>query len=317
MQIFEKVLLILLSCFSFLTYSQELTEINGFGKNPGNLKMFHYIPSDLPAGVSVPLVVVLHGCSQTAKNVAHDSGWNDLADKYHFIVLYPQQRRMNNSSNCFNWFLKKDMEGQNGELCSIRSMIEHEMIHESIDSNMIFSYGLSAGAMMSVSLLSNYPNLFNAGASFAGGAYKSAENAFQGMKTMMKPPNKTPKEWANSFSFDRDSIQLPRLLVVHGDKDKVVAIENSHELIEQWMYMLKVDVTKNNTATLEDNSNVRESQFYSGNREVIRFYSVKDIGHKLPVNPGYGIEEGGKEAMFAKDVGFYSTYFTGKFFGLF
>jgi len=312
-----KLLVLFLYFFSWEIYCQELAEVKNFGANPGNLKMYHYIPSDLPRDKPVALVVVLHGCSQNAKEIAHDSGWNELADQYHFIVLYPQQRRMNNSSNCFNWFLNKDIEGEKGELFSIRSMIAFELEHQNVDSKMIFSYGVSAGAMMSVSLLANYPELFNAGASFAGGAYKSAENAFQGMKTMANPPNKTGEEWAKSFSFYRDSIQLPRLMVVHGDKDKVVAIENSIELIEQWMYMLNVDVNRNKTMPLKKYPNVRESNFFRENEEVIRFYRIKDIGHKLAINPGKGIENGGKSGMFAKDVGFFSTYFTGKFFGVF
>src|SRR3954462_11618439 len=77
-----------------------LTPVASFGANPGALKMYEYVPAGLPAGS--PLVVVLHGCTQTAAAM-ENAGWDQLADQYHFAVLYPEQQSANNPVECFNW----------------------------------------------------------------------------------------------------------------------------------------------------------------------------------------------------------------------
>ena len=81
----------------------RLRELTGFGANPGNLRMFAYAPKDLPP--KAPLVIALHGCTQTAAEYDHGSGWSSLADSLGFAVVYPQQQPANNPKNCFSWFL--------------------------------------------------------------------------------------------------------------------------------------------------------------------------------------------------------------------
>ena len=79
-------------------------------------------PTILPR--NAPLVVVLHGCTQTAAGYDHAAGWSRLADREGFVVLYPQQRRANNANLCFNWFVPGDISRDGGEAQSIRQMIE-------------------------------------------------------------------------------------------------------------------------------------------------------------------------------------------------
>src|SRR5436305_1437645 len=81
--------------------STALAEISGFGPNPGNLRMLAHIPAGLPR--SSPLVVLLHGCTQTARSYATGTGWTTLADRYGFALLLPEQRTGNNPNACFNW----------------------------------------------------------------------------------------------------------------------------------------------------------------------------------------------------------------------
>ena len=84
--------------------------------------MFNYVPKGLPAGA--PLVVVLHGCRQTAADYVHGAGWSTLADRLRFAVPAPEQKRSNNGNGCFNWFLPGDSTRDQGEAASIRHMIE-------------------------------------------------------------------------------------------------------------------------------------------------------------------------------------------------
>src|SRR5947209_3028985 len=90
-----------------------LTEVTGFGSNPGNLQMFTYVPAGLPAGR--PLVVALHGCTQSAAAYDDETGWTKWADTYGFAIVLPQQRTPNNPSRCFNWWLSADSARTGGE----------------------------------------------------------------------------------------------------------------------------------------------------------------------------------------------------------
>ena len=66
---------------------QQITELKKFGTNPGNLKMFVHIPNSKQGTSSKPLVVVLHGCSQSAESIAAQTGWNKLSDQYGFYEI--------------------------------------------------------------------------------------------------------------------------------------------------------------------------------------------------------------------------------------
>src|SRR5437868_4930392 len=90
-----------------------LRELTGFGANPGNLRMFSYAPEDLPP--NAPLVIALHGCTQTSDEYDHGAGWSSLADRLGFAVVYPQQQPANNPKNCFSWFLPGDIARGHGE----------------------------------------------------------------------------------------------------------------------------------------------------------------------------------------------------------
>src|SRR5262249_40608652 len=91
-------------------------EVTGFGSNPGNLRMFKYIPDQLPA--SSPLVVVLHGCTQNGRDFAQQSGWIGLADRLRVALVMPEQTLANNPRSCFNWFVTSDNMRDRGEALS-------------------------------------------------------------------------------------------------------------------------------------------------------------------------------------------------------
>ena len=85
--------------------------------------MFAYAPEDMPP--KAPLVIALHGCTQTSDEYDHGTGWSSLADSLGFAVVYPQQQPANNPKNCFSWFLPGDIARGHGEALSIKEMVEH------------------------------------------------------------------------------------------------------------------------------------------------------------------------------------------------
>lgn len=303
-------------------YSQQtkaLTEIDNFGNNPGNLKMF--VHTNLPKDTNkLPLVVVLHGCGENAKAVSELTGWNKLADINNFVVLYPQQKLINNPNLCFNWFNDYDIEKGQGECESIFQMISFVRQHYSIDSNRIFITGLSAGAAMSVVMTATHPELFKYGAIFAGGAYKIATNPIDGAKAMLGK-NYIPKEKLVADIKKQNPNykgQYPTLIVYQGLNDPIVNYKSATLLVNQWTGINNSDTIpeKIERAFMGIEDIYRTEYRDSLGRTVFIFYEVNNLGHRLIIKPGEKENEGGQTGIFGVDKGFHSTYQTAKEFGI-
>lgn len=288
-----------------------------FGANPGNLGMDYYLPNHPTDTLErKPLLVALHGCSQSTKSMSQTTGWNKLADENNFIILYPSQKRVNNINRCFNWFELDDISKESGELQSIISMIDYLIQKDLVDSNQIYVYGLSAGAAMGVALMAVHPEKFQSGAILAGAPYKIATNKLQGLKVMLKVSDKKPEEWGDLVTKD-SSIVFPKLIVCHGERDFVVDIDNSLELIEQWTYLHHTDANPESIVNPFVNKNVSRSSFNdTSNNEVVVFYKFKTSGHVIPIDPGNQFNQGGEKHLFTKDIDFFSTYYIAEDFGL-
>ena len=283
--------------------------------------MFLHVPNTANDSIQrKQLVVVLHGCSQNAETVARQSGWNKLADYYDFYVLYPEQKFLNNPSGCFDWFKKNDILKNKGEVYSIKQMIDFAIDTYLIDTAKIFVYGLSAGALMSVALMADYPDLFNAGAILAGGPFMSTSNPVNGLLSMIAPKNKTAKELAEPVVQQNPNYKnkYPRMIIIHGNSDPVVHIKNSYQLIQQWTYLHKTDTIADQTMnSFEKHPDITKYIYRdTANNDVIIFYEVNNLGHALMIDPGDEIEKGGETSVFAIDKNFYSTFWIALDFGL-
>lgn len=304
-------------------YSQTgLREIKDFGTNPGNLNFFIHTPQ-IKKGRSankMPLIVALHGCNQDVSTISRQSGWNKLADDYGFIVIYPQQRFLNNPSFCFNWYDEKDVSKYSGESGSIKQMIDFVCDSFSVDKSKIFAYGLSAGAAMTAALLADYPDIFNAGAILAGGPFMMATNPLNGVSAMVSPKHKSSKEWGELVLKQNIGYKnkYPRVIIVHGKNDVIVDIKNSYELVKQWAYVLHTDTVPSKTIEAFANNKAIERKIYLNKQqqEEIIFYEITGLGHALAVDPGNAFDQGGETGLFAVDKDFFSTYWIAKDFGL-
>ena len=131
----------------------------------GSRPYFVYTPEKYHAGTAVPLVIMLHGCIQTAIDFATGTQMNQLAEKYNFVVAYPQQLSIYNPSLCWNWFNPSDQVRGAGEpaiIAGIVQEIENNTSQWTIDRHRIYVTGLSAGAVMAVILGATYPDIFAA-----------------------------------------------------------------------------------------------------------------------------------------------------------
>ncbi len=211
----------------------SLTPVAEFGANPGALHMWVHLPVDQPPNAA--LVVVLHGCGQTAAGYAAGAGWVELADRHGFALLCPEQARGNNANLCFNWFEDGDVRRGAGEAGSIAAMIRHALHTHDLDPDRVFVTGLSAGGAMAAVMLAAYPELFSGGAVIAGLPYGAASGVDQALAAMRRPPTRTGVEWGDKVrrAAPRPA-RWPHVSIWHGGADTTVAPAAADALALQW-----------------------------------------------------------------------------------
>lgn len=212
----------------------RLRPLTGFGANPGALNGHVHIPENLPE--KAPLVVVLHGCTQTAAGYDAASGWSRLADEQGFALLYPEQQRANNPNGCFNWFETGDTQRGSGEAASIHQMIVTVAERHAIDLRRIFITGLSAGGAMTATMLATYPEVFAGGAIIAGLPHGVARDMMQALDRMRG--HNLPDAKALS-ALVRDASdhhgRWPTVSIWHGGGDTTVSPANADAILSQWL----------------------------------------------------------------------------------
>jgi poly(hydroxyalkanoate) depolymerase family esterase len=298
--------------------SQTLTSIPSFGTNPGNLSMYTYNPSGIVG--PAPIVVVLHGCTQTAQQAADQTGWNKLADTNKFYVIYPEQTVFNNGNRCFNWFLSGDQEKGQGENLSIKQMVDYMKNNFTIDNSKVFVTGLSAGAAMTEIACATYPEIYAGGAVLAGGPYKFATSVFDAASAMNGMVDKTPTEWSTLVFAQNPGYTgtFPKMAFFHGTSDAVVNINNLTESIEQWTAVHQIDQAIDATViNYAGNPDVSMHSYRNNlNQELVASYIVSGFGHAIPIDVGACPQQGGQTATYAIDINFHSTWHAAHFFGL-
>lgn len=309
-------------CLVCITISSSLfsqiQQITSFGSNPGNLKMYVYIPSNLTSSASV--VVAIHGCTQTAGDYVASAGWNDLADGCNAIIIYPEQQYLNNYNYCFNWFLDGDQTRDNGEAMSIKQMVDYVKTNYTVDNSKIFVTGLSAGAAMTSVMAACYPEVFAKGAIMAGTPYKSGTDATTAYYAMNGSVNKTPTEWKALITAQNPTYSgsYPKMSIFHGLNDMTVYPQNVTELAEQWTAINNADATTDITNSAFNGLNDIEQLIYynSANDTVVMVYKISNLAHAISLDLGNCIFQGGSSGLYAYDKNFHSTYWAARFFGI-
>ncbi|HSO40571.1 MAG TPA: PHB depolymerase family esterase [Labilithrix sp.] len=281
-----------------------LTAVTSFGANPGALKMYVHAPK---GGTAAAVVVAMHGCTQGASDYTA-AGWNELADKAGFAVVYPEQTSSNNSQRCFRWFDKAQTTREGSEAKSIAAMTEYAM--KQYGATKAYVTGLSAGAAMTSVMLATYPELFEAGAIMAGLPYACATSQSDAYSCMSPGRDKTPAAWADLVPAATRSAP-PRVSIWHGDADWIVRPANETQLVRQWTAVAGVGAEPATTAT----EGLATHEEYKDDAGVVRVESwlVKGMGHGVALSPKDGC---GKAGAYLLDEGICSTTKAAVFFGL-
>ena len=154
-----------------------------FSNQAGTRAYKLYVPSQA-SDSRHPLIVMLHGCTQSADDFARGTQMNRLAEENGFLVLYPEQAADANVSKCWNWFQPQDQKRDKGEPSLIAGMVRDVAATHRLDERRIFVAGLSAGAAMAVVLGETYPDLFAAVGAHSGLPFASAHDIPSAMAAM-------------------------------------------------------------------------------------------------------------------------------------
>lgn len=218
--------------------------------------------------VALPLVVMLHGCGQTADDFARGTGMNALADQFGFLVLYPDQSRKMNVGGCWNWF-KPDHQGRDaGEPALIASLIRDVIVKQNVDEAKVYVAGLSAGGSMALILGTAYPDIFAAVGVHSGLAVGSAHDAASVMPAMQA---------GNPGQRHHDPLPT---IIFHGTADKVVNPRNGRfvaiRAVEPYANLVKSE-TKGRVRGGREYTRTRHR--VGAGRPYIEHWLVHDAGH--------------------------------------
>ena len=198
----------------------------------------------LPAGYTAqpparyPLVVMLHGCTQSPDDFAAGTRMNALADQHGFLVAYPAQSPNANGSKCWNWFRPGDQMRDAGEPALLAGLTRQLIETHAVDPHRVFVAGLSAGAAMAVILGTTWPELFAAVGAHSGLPYRAARDvpsAFAAMGGTHALREVDAETDAHARRSGRQPAPVTPLIVFHGDADHTVAPANGEALVRQAM----------------------------------------------------------------------------------
>jgi poly(hydroxyalkanoate) depolymerase family esterase len=275
--------------------------------------MFSYVPvvQQHPRA----LVVVLHGCSQSAAGYDVGAGWSTLAKHYGFALLMPEQQPSNNANTCFNWFNPEDIARDSGEACSIRQMIARMVADYGIDPRRIFITGLSAGGAMTSVMLATYPELFAAGAVIAGlpfGVATNVREALTGMRASRSRPADELGDLVRKATSHKG--KWPKVSVWHGTADRTVYPGNANEIVKQWLDVHHLPLEPMSAGMVDGHPH--EVWWDADGETVVESYTIADMAHGTPLGVADNEKRYGTHGAFMIEAGISSSYHIAKFFGL-
>jgi poly(hydroxyalkanoate) depolymerase family esterase len=194
----------------------------------GTLSYQVYVPSTYAAASPLPLIVALHGCTETADKFRQLTHFDQLAESKHVIVVFPEQSSQNNSSNCWNWYKTEHMKRGAGEPSLIAGVTQKVRQQYSVDPKRIYATGLSAGGAMASVVSATYPDVF-AAAGVASGCEYGATAACAGYRGI-------DPETAGRQAYEAMGAQarVMPVIIFQGDQDKTVPPVNADQLVQQW-----------------------------------------------------------------------------------
>lgn len=243
----------------------------------GNHFYFVYTPKTSPVASPVPLIVMLHGCTQTAADFATGTSMNLLAEQYGFVVLYPQQTSISNYKHCWNWFLPANQQRGSGEPARIVSMIKNlrqQSTPWTIDPTRIYVAGLSSGGCMATILGATYPDLFAAIGVHSGLVYQAATNVRGAFEAMAHGGPDPLLQGHAAYRAMGDFFRVVPAIVFQGTNDMTVVPTNGDQVARQWMQTNHLASNETYTADFYRPTHITSGQVTDGHSYVVATWNA-------------------------------------------
>ncbi|KQQ32825.1 esterase [Duganella sp. Leaf126] len=205
-------------------------ERGSYANHAGSRNYKLFIPSSY-RGQPMPLLVMLHGCTQNPDDFATGTQMNQVAEEAGCLVVYPEQTAGANQSKCWNWFNAIDQQRGQGEPSIIAGIAEQIGNDYAVNPQQVYVAGLSAGGAMAVIVGTLYPELFAAVGVHSGLPFASATDLPSALSAMKRGASNAPRAGNGSRP----------IIVFHGDSDTTVNPRNGEQVIAQQLDHLDAD----------------------------------------------------------------------------
>ncbi|MHA6782116.1 extracellular catalytic domain type 1 short-chain-length polyhydroxyalkanoate depolymerase [Pseudonocardia saturnea] len=240
-----------------------------------------YLPARLRRRTKVPLVMLLHGCTQTPAEFADASRFTTVADRNCLVLVLPHQESRHHPQRCWRWYEAAHQRRGAGEpavLATVLRQVTAEQSRWRIDPRRVYVAGLSAGGAMALTLAATYPDLVAAVGVHSAPAYRSAVHggqAFAAMAARRVPPG------------PEGGTAMSPVLVVQGSGDRVVNPANGDRVADQWLdYTASSPDAEPVVRSRTDSGRTRDGRgwtrvrwYAARNRRVLEYWRIDDLAH--------------------------------------
>jgi poly(hydroxyalkanoate) depolymerase family esterase len=246
-------------------------------RNPAGSRAYKlYIPSRYQ-GQALPLVVMLHGCTQSPDDFAAGTRMNVIAEEQTCLVVYPEQPSDANPAKCWNWFRPTDQRRGQGEPSLVAGITRQVMRDCSVDPQRVYIAGLSAGAAAAAVMGATYPDLYAAVGVHSGlacGAANDLPSAF----AAMRQGDSATSSGLDDISVMGDGPGIPTI-VFHGDRDTTVHPRNGDHVMARSLRTTKSRKTVHRGRVPRGHTYTRTIHADASGRAIFEHWEIHGAGH--------------------------------------
>ena len=270
------------------SWRKSIFTLPGEGLAPAKRLLYWlYQPTGAASTTPRPLVVMLHGCKQSATDFATSTRMNQLAERKGFAVLYPQQSPTSDSHRCWHWYKRATQQG-GGDVMLIAAMIRQVQQKHQLDTTRTYVAGLSAGAGLAAILALRHPQLFAAAGLHSAPVYGTSDSPISGFQAMQQGSAMTYRDTAKEFCAGNPLFPGMPVVLIHGKSDPVVRRVNMDQLTGQFAIIDAPFITSDKpvlrgypgrSGGRSPRHAFKTSTYYAGKRPELMSCEIDSLGH--------------------------------------